>query len=414
MTTEIVKRSTTGNVEVNGSEYVTSWIAARLSRMGFEVKRKYIIEGEGGVHHELDILATLSPIPGLMIRIGFVVHKEVLTVNDVEKYIAWRNELPLDKIALIVIGDIEPDAYELAKHYGIDVIRPVEELRIDLEKVKGYKLYREEYIEPRVSAREALELLQRARHSILRRHRKVTACVLVYLPIIVIEAQISEKDPLKTETRLVNVNLAFDGVQGYLIIREGDTIGVEEVLGRFSDLSDEAIHILRVISEEGTATLNDIEEVVGVLGEKLRAILGRLAEKSLVDLFGDMAEIRYSILSKSFDPRKTAKLVGAKIREGVLEKKEGVLILQPKTYISRFIELVEAINGHIDRISVVYYPLYVGLLEENNGKSQKLVIIDGLTGAEARSLYRILSEIETLRAIESESISIDKSSQRRR
>lgn len=407
MTLESAKQAVEAKVSTNGTEYVVSWIAVRLSRMGFEVKRKYIIEGEGGVHHEVDILATLTPIPGLVVRIGFVVHKGLLTVNDVERYIAWGNELPLDKIALIVLGDIEPDALELAKHYGIDIIRALEELKIDLDKVKGYKLYNEEYIEPRLGLQDAVKLLRKAKYSILHRHRKVVKCALVYLPIIIIEAQVSEKDPIKDEIKLVNIKLAFDGLQGYLIVRDGETIGVEEVLGRFSDISDEAIHILRIISEDGTATLNDIEESVGIAGEKLRAILGRLAEKSLIDLFGDMVEIRYSILNKSFDPREIANMASVNVRKGVPEKRRGVLVFEPKTYISRFIELIEAMNGHIDRITVLYYPLYVGLLEENNGKAQRLVIMDGITSGEARTLCRVLSEIETIRIIENESIDVN-------
>ena len=410
MTLESAKQTIEAKASTNGTEYVISWIAVKLSRMGFEVKRKYIIEGEGGVHHEVDILATLTPIPGLAVRIGFVVHKGHLTVSDVERYIAWRNELPLDKIALIVLGDIEPDALELAKHYGIDIIRPVEELKIDLDKVKGYKLYNEEYIEPRLGLLDAVELLRKVRYSILRRHRKVVKCALVYLPIMIIEAQVSEKDPIKDETRLVNIKLAFDGLQGYLIVRDGETIGVEEVLGRFSDISDEAIHILRIISEDGTATLNDIEESIGITGEKLRAVLGRLAEKSLVDLFGDMVEIRYSIFNKSFDPREIANVAGTEVKKGVPEKRRGILVFEPKTYISRFIELIESMNGHIDRITVLYYPLYVGLLEENNGKAQRLVIIDGITGMEARKLCRVLSEIETIRVIENESVDINECS----
>lgn len=404
---EPAKQAVEAKVSTNGTEYVISWIAVKLSRMGFEVKRKYIIEGEGGVHHELDILATLTPIPGLVVRIGFVVHKDLLTVNDVERYIAWRNELPLDKIALIALDDIEPDALELAKHYGIDIIRAVEELKIDLDKVKGYKLYSEEYIEPKLSLRDAIELLRKTKYSILRRHRKVVKCALVYLPIIIIEAQVSEKDPIKDETKLVNIKLAFDGLQGYLIVRDGETIGVEEVLGRFSDISDEAIHVLRIVSEDGTATLNDIEESVGITGEKLKAILGRLAEKSLVDLFGDIVEIRYSVFSKSFNPREIANMAGVDVRKGLPEKGKGILVFEPKTYINRFIELVEAMNGHIDRITVLYYPLYVGLLEEDNGKAQRLVIIDGITGVEARTLCRVLSEIETIRIIENESADVD-------
>ncbi len=397
---QVVDKST------NGVDYILSWIALRLNKMGFEVKRKYIIEGEGGVHHTLDLLASASPIPGLEIRIGFVVHRGILTVNDVERFIAWRNELPVDKIALITLSDIEPEAYELAKHYGIDIIRPVEELKLDLSKVKSYRFFVEEYFEPKVSVKDAIELMKKAGHSILRRRRKITSCALVYLPLIVVEAQISETDPLKTETRLVSTKLVFDGVQGYLVIREGETIGIDEVLGKFSDLSEEAINILRVISKEGTATLNDVEETVGVLGEKLRAILGRLAEKSLIDLFGDMAEIRYSIISKAFDPLELAHMVKTEIVKGVPDKSKGVVVLEPKAFISKFIELVEALNGHIERVTITYYPLYVGLLEENNGKQQKLVIIDGLTGVESKSLYKVLGEIEILRTIESESIDI--------
>ncbi len=383
-------------------EYVKTWIISRLKSQGFNIHTNYPILGEGRVSHIFDIVAEFTPIPGSLIRIGFILIKDNIDLDIAEKYIAWKSELPLDKIVIIALGSVDSEAFELAKRYSIDIVRPIEDLNIDKSIWNREKFYDEYHIEPVVGLEQALKIFSKKTNktSILRRSRsRITHYALVFVPLIVLDIHIAEKDIVREEVSVVEGKLVFDGLEGYAVVKEGFSIGLDEILGRFSDFSTEAITVLKKISEEGTVTITDIEEGLGISKEKLHAILGRLSNKSLLDIFGDMVEVRYSILSKFIDPLTIARVKNALIHHGSPTESKGRIVLPLRTCITRFVDLVEALNGKVENIYIVYYPFYVAIKSENGEKTSKLLILDGIALEEKNSFYKIFSNLDILEKI---------------
>ncbi len=402
-------RNTSGHKR-DGVEYVKAWIISRLKTRGFNVRVNYPVIGEGHVSHVFDVVAELSPLPNTVFKIGIVLLKDDIIVDIIEKYIAWRSELPLDKIIIVALGNVESEAFELAKRYNIDIVRPVEDLNINGNMLREGRFYEEYHVEPIIGLKEALNIFKTRfnKASILRRNKsKLLYYALVYVPLVVLDIDIAEKNLVKEEVSIVERKLIFDGVEGYAIIGEGSSIGIDEILGKFSDLSTEALMVLKRISEEGTVTITDIEESLGISKEKLHTIFSRLSNKSLLDIFGDMVEIRYSILNKFVDPLSIARSKKAQIHRGIPAESEGKIILPLKVCLTRFIDLVEALNGKTRNIYVVYYPFFVGIRSENGEKSLKLVILDGITLGEQNSLYKILSNFDALEKIRKNCLTIN-------
>ena len=389
-------------VHRDGYEYVKTWIISRLKSQGFSIHTNYPILGEGHVSHIFDIVAESTPIPGTLLRVGFILIRNNIDLDAMEKYIAWKSELPLDKIVIVALGGVDSEAFELAKRYGIDVVRPTEDLKIDKSIWSKEKFYDEYHVEPVIGLEQALKIFSKKTNktSILRRSKsRITHYALIFIPLVVLDTRIVEKDIVREEISVVEGKLVFDGLEGYAVVKEGFSIGIDEVLGKFSDFSTEAIAVLKRISEEGTIAITDIEEGLGVSKEKLRTILGRLSNKSLLDIFGDMVEVRYSILNKFIDPLAIAKVKNALIHHGVPTESKGRILLPLRTCITRFVDLVEALNGKVENIYIVYYPFYVAIKSENGEKTSKLLILDGITLEEKNSLYKIFSNLDILEKI---------------
>ncbi len=386
----------------NGSKYVKTWIISRLKSIGFDVHTNYPIAGEGHISHVFDIIAEFSPLPNMIFRIGFILLKNNIDIDVIEKYIAWKSELPLDKIVIVALGSIEPEAFELAKRYNIDIIRPVEDLNLSKGILKEGKLYDEYHIEPIVGFRDALEIFKSksSKTSILRRNKsKLLYYSLVFVPLVVLDIHLAEKNIVKEEVSIVEEKLVFDGLEGYAVVKEGFSIGLDEVLGKFSDLSSEALAVLKRVTREGTVAITDIEESLNIPNEKLRTIFSRLSNKSLLDIFGDIVEIRYSLLNRFVDPLSIARTKRAEIHRGIPTETNGRIVLPLKVCITKFIDLVEALDGRVERIYVVYYPFYIGVKSENGNKTSKLIVLDAITLEEKGSFYKIFSHLEVLEKI---------------
>ncbi len=396
---QLISKNSLNTEHRNGSEYVKTWIISRLKSLGFNVHTNYPIAGEGHVSHVFDIIAEFSPLPNTVIRIGFILLRNNVDIDVIEKYIAWKSELPLDKIIIVSLGRIEPEAFELAKRYNIDLVRPIEDLNINRDILREGKFYDEYHIEPVIGLDEALNILKSksGKTSILRRNKsKLLYYSLVFIPLVVLRVQLAEKNIVKEEVSIVEEKLVFDGLEGYAVVKEGFSIGIDEVLGKFSDISSEALAVLKRITEEGTVAITDIEEGLNIPKEKLHTIFNRLSNKSLLDIFGDMVEIRYSLLNRFIDPLSVAETKKAEIHRGVPTESKGRIVLPLKVCITRFIDLVEALDGKVEKIYVTYYPFFIGVKSENGEKTSKLIILDALTLEEKNSFYKIFSRLEIL------------------
>ncbi len=388
-------------------EYIASWIASRLSSYGFSVKRKYLVEGIGGVKHIIDILAELSPIPGSTIKIGFLIHTDKLKVDDIEKFIAWYDELPIDKLVVVSLGDVDVEAYELAQKYGIDIVKPYEHFTLDIKSLKTVSVYDEYHIEPKITIDEAIKIMKsKLKPSLLRRHKgRLKSIALSYIPLIVINAKLAEKNLATGNIDIVDVVLTFDGIIGYPVIRSGSTIAIDEMMGSFSELSDETIILMRCITEHGTIFISELTGATGIPKERIKVYLDILSDKGLVDIFGDVVEVKYDALKKFANPLKIAKEQSCKIIKGKPKETNGIIALRLKAYISRFIELVEAINGKIEFINIVYYPLFIGEVVENS-KRLRFMVIDGINGEENSAFCPIISSIDVVEAFEKRSLEL--------
>ncbi len=383
-------------------EYVKTWVISKLKSQGFDIHINYPMLGEGRVSHVFDIVAELSPLPNAVFRAGIVLLSNDVVVDVIERYIAWKSEFPLDKIIIIALGNVESEAFDLAKRYNIDIVRPVEDLDINENMLKEWKFYKEYHVEPIIGLKEVEHIFKSkiSKTSILRRNKsKILYYALVYVPLIVLDIHVAEKDTVREEVSIIEKKLVFDGLEGYAVVSEGSSIGIDEVLGKFSDLSIEALTVLKRVAEEGTVAISDIEESLSISKEKLRTIFGRLSNKSLLDIFGDIVEIRYSILNKFVDPLSLAKSKKAPVHQGVPAESKGEILLPPKVCITRFIDLVDALNGKTENVYVVYYPFFVGVRSENGEKSLKLIILDGVALEEQNSFYKIFSSLDILEKI---------------
>ncbi|OYT44626.1 MAG: hypothetical protein B6U85_09805 [Desulfurococcales archaeon ex4484_42] len=392
-------------------DLIASWISHKLRRVSFSIRRQHTYEYEG-IIRVLDVLAEAPLLPDSNIRIGFKVHSnDILTVDDVERYIAWLDELPIDKLVIVAVGGVDVAAYELAKKHKIDIVKPSEELKLPLtpeaiKRVLGS--YEEYHIEPLISLDEALKLMkERVRHhSLFKRKKKITEVALAYVPLITVYGEIAEKRIETEELMLRNVMATFEGIEGYPVIKRNTTLALDESLGSFSEISDEALTVLRDLSEYGSLSMSELASKLGLVHERLKDIVEALSNKMLVDLFGDLVEIRYSLFDYFVNPKEIAEIHKAKIHRGIPSEGDGRIVLPIKAYINRFAELIESLNGKLMGLHVTYYPFFVGVMSTNKLKAIKLYILDGLSLSENPSFCIPLSNIDIVETIRAKSIKV--------
>jgi len=375
---------------------IVAVIAWMLEREGYNTRRHYVIEGAAGIKHVVDILAEKEPLPRAHVRIAIWVHKGKLTVDSIEAYIARKTLLPVDKVVVIVLGDIEPDAYSLARSFDIDVLNFSKDLAM-LKEMRRRGVFRELFVQPMVEEQEAVKILRsKVKPGFFRRRVcRPEGYAAVYIPLVVIELEMPIRRYGEEEITLEEVALAFDGVAGYVLVASNGSIDIEESMGSFSDISEECIEVLRYLAKHGTISISELATITGVSEVKLKTILDMLAAKSLVDIFGDLVELRYSLLESSSNPLNMIKSRGAEVKLGLPES-EGVVI-PLKANVARLTELVEALQGKIVNTNIVYYPLYALSCRENEHQI-RIVAIDGLTGEES-GLVKLLSMREILNLI---------------
>jgi len=386
--------------KVLSSDSIAAVVARMLERKGYTTHRHYVVEGVGGIKHVVDVFAEKEPLPRTRVRIAIWIHQGRLTKDNVETYIARKALLPVDKVIVVVLKDVEPEAYALAHNFDIDVLSLSEDLKFTPEAVeKG--VFRELHIHPSIDYEHALGILKgKIRPGLFRKRIcKPEGYARVYLPLVSISAEIPVRRYGEEELTVEETTLTFDGVEGYAVVPSNGTIGIEESMGSFSEISQDAIEVLRRLSIHNTVSMSELATSIGISEARLKAVLDSLASKSLVDIFGDLAELRYTLLTSFADPLKIARERGADVRLGAPLDKEGIVV-PLRANISRLTELVEALQGRILDTSVIYYPLYVLSCREN-GHQVKIIAIDGLSGEESGGLVKLLSMREVLDIISS-------------
>jgi len=381
-------------------EQITSWLIAKLREKGFVVRRKEVIEGER-VRHVVDILAEANPLPDISLRVGFLIHSNDVKLENIEKYIAWLDELPLDKLVIVTTGEVDVEAYELAKKFNIDIVKFGTEQIAELKPKAIEKAYEEFYIEPLISINEAVEILKRESKSLLARKKKLEACSLTYIPLIMIKGEIAEKRIEEEKVTIRNISIVFDGIEGYKIITRGESLALEEDLGSFMDIPEESLMILRKLSEYGAMEISELSGTLDIPKDKLKILVNILVAKSLADIYGDLVEVRYTLFAHSLDLKEFVERLNAKIHTSIPIEEEKAVILPIRINANKFIELIESLNGKVYSLTTFYYPFYIGILIRESGEVEEPLVLDGLRGDICPSFSMLLSNIEFLDTIRS-------------
>jgi len=395
-------------------ELVVAWLENEFRKRGYTVVRDYVVES-GGVKHRFDLLAEQEVVPGLRIVVGVVFvnsgSRSSIDADVVERYIAWKELLPLDSVTLVTTGEVTPEAMELAARFGIDIVvigedllsRLRSEIRVP-EALEGYY-----HVKPVLDLRRVVEFAEEGSEFLFLRKPKARASgvSLVYVPLIVGEVEMGRSGTAGEEIEIFRGKIVVDGVRGYLISLSGNTIDVNEDVGNLlEDLTDRAIDVLDAVSSEAMTDAASLGSRLEMDLDELKKILDALSSKGIVDVYGDVVEFR------GFDPKSFIDLEelvvknGGQILRGLPPRDEkGVAELSVRVQLSKFERLLKSCRCKPLKIYVVYYPFYVVFLsEEGEERREKVAVIDAVTGEEVEKLARLLFDLDTIEYVRSRSL----------
>lgn len=393
-------------------EVLISWIEHILRCKGFTTFRDQIIEG-AGIGHKFDLIAEQEVVPNLEIRLGIIVHgTSQVSVDDIEKLIAWREELPIDKVAIVTLGNVDPKALELAMRYGIDIVIPEEGFfsRLSSAVEGGYELSKLcRYVVPKLSIDDVIKyVINRFKHGFFRRVKaELERVALTYLPLIVAHVEVSKAGSISEEIELIEGEVVIDGILGYIVKRENGRLVLYEELGSIiKDVPRNAIEVLQILSEELSTEIAVLVTKLGTTLSRLKPVLEVLKDKGFVDIYGDLVEF------KGIDSRVFTNLeslisnYGAKVKLGEPLSSEGKVKLGVKVSIPKLEELLRSLRCDIKELYILYYPFYTVFLREvrNGERRERVVIVDGITGRECEGMGRVFSELDIIEFIKENSI----------
>lgn len=395
MKDNLVKDEGTKEVKKLDKGKILAWLSSALRRKGYEIMKGYVIE-VGDVRHKVDLVAIHAPVNDVRITLGFIVKEDGLSVEDVEKFVTWKRESGFDKLAIVTLGNVDVDAYELALKFGLNIVKIGMDTAIKLDAMFGR--YSVIHYEAKVPLSEAIEKIRGSLHSfLLRRRKQLLGSITAFVPLIAIEAELRFYAPEEGSVTSEELVLTFDGIRGFLTVEEAGTIKVLRELGSFCDLSENAIEVLKLISRDGAKLIGEISEVLNISEPKVKSLANMLMARSLVDIYADIIELRKTILGNSFDPRKLVRSYGLEPHEGPPPERPGQIIIYPKVQIERLLDVIEGMSGKPKAVTIIYYPVHVGLVEERESsikKSKKFIVIDAITATESPGLEDLLVDIE--------------------
>ncbi|HIP56685.1 MAG TPA: hypothetical protein EYH02_01230 [Ignisphaera aggregans] len=377
-------------------EIVTSWIESKLKEKGFEVKRDVLVEGEG-VRHLIDIIAELRPLPNVTITLGVIVLDKEVKIEDVEKLMGWKEELPLTKLVIVPLRGVDSYAHTLAVKHGIDIAMLPEDVvrEIGLGKVFTRSLLCR-HIEPVVSVDKILgKISEKIRPSIFRRSKGyVERIALMFIPLIESRVELVKSSTVTGEVEVVEGSAVFDGIHGYIVSSRDNVIDIRKEYGSFAEVPFEAIEIIKVLSEEQTVELGTLAGRVGMDVDKLRPLLEVLASRGLVDIYGDLVEFKGLNLDLFVNVDNLVTRYGAVVHEGEPVVNETRFKMELRVPISRLEELLMSMRAKVIDMKITYYPLYIALIAETKNETvhEKVVVYDALSGKEVEGLSSVLAE----------------------
>ena len=369
------------------------WLVRELKKQGFMIWPDYLIE-VAGITHKVDVLAVLSPVTGVELKIAFIIADTPLRPEDVERFSVWRQEGKFDKVVIIALRDVSVEAYELAKKLGIDIVRIGRDIEVKYREELGK--YDVLHVHPIVSEEDAVKALKKHEKGFIKRIGVLKHYFLIYLPFIEFELEAIIREPEEEGSGEVEeLSLTFEGIRGSLVIEEGDTPKPLKDRGGFAELSDAALDMIRILTRDGYKTISELAMELKLGEGKIKSVANFLLNKALVDVYSDVVEIRKTIAENSFSILRSLEARGVHLHEGEPPASDRELVIFPRISIDGLISFVESFARKISAIHVVYYPFYIGLIEcDGEKKVVKYVLVDAVTGADARAVSWLLTHVE--------------------
>jgi len=284
---------------------------------------------------------------------------------------------------VVALGGVDSDARLLAHRYGLDIVSPpldaFEEQQLYTSSSTGSNTV---FAKPLLSIGKATEIISDEVKPSLFKPSKcyLEKLVLVYYPLIEYVAELPRIDTESVEAEIVEARLLFDGLNGYLVKINGGFLKILREYGSFTDLSDEALEVLRILNKERQVELGVLSARTKMDQHMLRSILVELSLHGFIDVYGDLAELK-SIDTRLFNN------IDDYFREygvetSIYKPVDDSLVLDINVPMHRIADLINGLGAKLINTRVIYYPLYVALLYESgeNVRKEKIIVVDGVSG----------------------------------
>ncbi|MET1160641.1 MAG: hypothetical protein ABWW65_06745, partial [Thermoprotei archaeon] len=232
-----------------------AWLKRELVKQGYRVSQNVLLDSEG-IKHKFDLIAEKEILPGIKIRLGFILVSDKVNVELVEKLLGWFDEYRSLKIIIIALDNVDPQAHLLATRYGIDILKPPYEV---FAKTPTYEETHEKvlFIKPIVDVNYIIKFVKdKTKPSLLR----PTKCVLeklalVFYPLIKLSIELPISEEIRGSAEVIEGDLLIDGVNGFFAKINAYGLRIIRDYKSILEIPDEAINILRVLSEDKSIEL---------------------------------------------------------------------------------------------------------------------------------------------------------------
>lgn len=381
-------------------EQIASWLSQLLIERGFEIRRNAIVERDG-IRHKFDLVAETVLFPGARIRLGIIIVEHLIDTDFIEKLLGWIDELRFIKIIVVALNKVDHQAYSLASKYGIDIVIPPKEL-LSTEKniIPRETGIETEYVEPKIGVSQVFDaLISKVKPSIFRSTKcKLEKLALLYYPLIEINLELPVINKEVSEAEIVEGKIVFDGINGYLISFSGGHLSVSKEHGSLIEIPDDAQLVLKVLSEDRSAELAVLNARTRIDQHTLKSLLIELSMHGLVDIYGDLVELKGLDTKLFTDLNEWFKKHGLKTIKGEPTEDDKTIKLQHTVPLFKLEDIIKSLGAKIQSIKIIYYPLYVALVKEIRGEvlRDKLIVYDGITGGELEDFSILITSPELI------------------
>ncbi len=322
------------------------------------------------------------------VRIGFIAARSGDPFSYLGRaYAAWKDGI-VDKVVVIV-----PDNVVVRKtlsRYGFVEAVATSELETFLAGMKTPvdESAHHMYLEPDLTVEEVRQLAEKHRGWIIKKGDFLGA-LLVYIQLYCFDVDWHAIDYVSEVLEHTTATLCFDSVTGSVVYFD-EGLRVSGDWQGLAQLSEEAIMVLKRVSELGEASIAELrEELGGEIGVDsiVEVLVGkRLLEPSGVDIF----TLSEPPLNASGFEQEIMKRFSRNIREG---KPECEFMVNPRANIYNIIRILSA-YGSVRSRKTIYYPLIVMVYRRQvrDRNIEVTILVDGMTRNRVAEIEELLGE----------------------